>query len=216
MISTEQLVETAFQPGNLVHGTDIIQLPEVVERGVETGWRYKSTTPTPYEICFALLSSRPLQDRYNDAQHKGPNSTRKDSIFPAVSILVNRVRLLERFPGSLKAVGQIFWDNDMRSALEHNYDYNVENNVVFGIPIEKPEGRFWMFDEVRFSTGPHTTPQLEPDLWEGLVVKPESLDRILEVISLAQRKIHLPIFSPETELLLATTLVFLETGDSIF
>ena len=206
MISTEQLAETAFQAGNLVHGTGLgFNFSGIIDEGIKTG-SGSADISTRY-ISFALLSAAGLPDRYNQAFHKGP-ITQEQAFFPRVSILVSRARLQARFPNDLKAIGGLFRgviSYSDKNIMEHLYEYSAKDGSVFQIPIEGPKGILYYPDEVRLNLVSDLNARVEPDLWDGLVVHSEDLDKVLWAVTQAQRIIHLPIFSPEAELLLAST-----------
>lgn len=206
MISTEQLAEVAFQPGNLVHGTELSRLVSIIDKGIEVGGRHEKMSWSPDYVCFALLTTYPLIDRYHRASHEGPEISGNDK---GVGILVDRSRLLGRFPNNLKAVGEHFWNkkilgNHTVEILTALYEYNPENYTVFQIPIEQPGTLGCYPDEIRLELDYPFRESVTFDFWEGLVVHPKSLDIILGALGRSIRRVHLPVFSPTAELLTIT------------
>lgn len=206
MISIDRLAETAFQPGNLVHGTRLGSLPRLIDEGIQTGHRHKPNSLTPHDICFALLSTNPLPERYSGSSHRGLNLIQEGWISEGVNILVSRIRLQERFPKDLRAVGYLFWDeaefgDNREHMLKSLYEYSSVEESVFGIPIEETNSFVTFGEEVRLQIEQDKEDSVDIDLWEGLVVEPEQVDRVIKVIALATRRIHLPIFSSDTKFL---------------
>lgn len=191
-----ELREKVFQSGNLVTGKAIELFDSYVGQGLRTPIALgKNTAGLPDGICFALLSTNSLPDRYEDAIHYGPGS-----MFPvhSLGIIVSRERLLAAFPGQVYAVGEGF-----RSS-RHNLDrskYNYRNGRVFDIPIKEDLGRVSFADEVRFYPADPNTAAITEDMWDGITVGTGYLHRLADFLGDAQISRPIPVFSGGCNLL---------------
>lgn len=194
-----EVAERVFKPGNLVFGGSLRKLPSYAEQGIRPGsalgldWCF-----TPENICFALLSSDLLLNRYNNACHFGPDGMgTKGPRFeePSVGIIVNTDRLLESYRDQVKAVGRFFWNKYWRE----RYGYCRKTRTVFNVPLDTDYDITAFRDEVRIFPNNIPVTRIDPSIWEGLVVKRSDHQKLLDLTR--SIKLNLPVFSTNCHLI---------------
>lgn len=196
---SREVAEKTFAPGNLVFGGSLMDLQSYIEQGIRPASAVgKWSLGTPDNLCFALLSDKPLPTRYNDAFHYAPGGS---SGGHTLGIVVSREGLLATFPKQVYAIGEYFggygYGNKRRE-----YQYNPKKKTVFGVPIRQPSfGGFKFCDEVRVYPRDVQTTAVNPDLWTGIVIENFYLHRLPFFVKAFVVEQEIPIFSPRCALL---------------
>lgn len=192
MSRTTELKERILAPGNLIFGGSLKDIVSYLQQGIRPASVVgRESQETPNNLCFSLLSDKPIPARYNDAFHYAPGGN--PGIF-TMGIVVSREGLLERFPDQTFAIGEYFWgreDSDKR----RRYNYDARNQTVHGIPIRQPGGLLFR-DEVRVYPNDIQTAAVPPDIWTGIVIKGSYLPHLSVFFSEYECTQQLPILSP--------------------
>ena len=211
LISPEEAIKTeVFKPGNLVWGGRLYtdeDFRKFAQTGIlpaafhgEFGFRSLS-------LCFAMLSNYEPPENYLCANHYGPKYS--DEINDPIdlahfSIILNREKMLSSFPNRIKAIGSIF-NSFSEGGYSDEFEFDKIKKTVYGIPIEKPlknECRPFQ-DEIVIRFNEEIMGLIKgitPDLWSGFVTYKSLMKSFKKRMTSAQ--IHLPIFSPEGDVLL--------------
>lgn len=199
-MSERDLAKRVFRPGNLVHGSRLLRLPELIVNGLQIGRMIgKLHFTTPEAVCFALLPNLPLPQRYLEAEHYGPPNTEWHSGESAVGIIVDRLLLGDDQRLFLQAMGSYFWNPTLRAAFRELYNLKDGDENVLGFPIKPSYTSTFHGDEVRYTPPVDRSLPFTIKCWAGLVVDPT--DYLWVKTTIGQHNLRIPIFSPECELL---------------
>ncbi|MBI3485544.1 hypothetical protein HY025_01215 [Candidatus Daviesbacteria bacterium] len=198
-MSEIRLAREIFQPGGLIHGARLSDLPSLIENGIQIGMLSGNKNPTaPNHVCFALLSSRhSVSKRYQQAEHYGPPNNAWHDYKPTVGIVIPQASLNGHF-SRLFAVGSYFWNRQLRLMFARDFNLKPEDQTVFGVPIKINYSQVHG-DEVRYDPGDNEPSPFLPNLWGGLVIEEDDL---AEFQSMRRNiSLEIPVFNPQIELI---------------
>lgn len=203
ILEQKDIMDRVFAPGNLIWGTTLYRNNErefanIVTDGIKRAKESdrKEWGLTPGCICLSMLSTAEPDRNYLHAVHSGPKTA---SDTDKVGIVINRQKLLHKYPGQMKAVGNFFFSQNP-GVLEY-FPRDDRTNTIYSIPIEGLYDEVWN-DEVRLyektaSGAQGKIPIITPDTWEAIVATKEFFSQFASV--------HLPsnlfLFSEERELI---------------
>lgn len=198
---SQELVEKVFQPGNLVHGARLDDLPSLIHEGIRPGMLYGRMSFAPTEICFGMLPVMSLPKRYQCySLHDGPledNGPSRDK----AGIIVSKEKLMAAFPKEVLAVGEYFWSEEEEWGRQQLFPGLIEQNSILGIPIKSHWRKYLYPTEVVLSPKQWGEAAVGIELWQGLVLTTNAF-LYLNPFSLKKiREFKIPVFSPNCELM---------------
>lgn len=200
-LSSEQeaaLVESAFEPGTLVHGLrEEVWLGKTLRNGI---------LPTTFyglirlSVCMAMLDNDPNRKlSYVRAFHEGPKG-RDDN---KIGFLISAQAVMDRHPGLLGTIGGCFVSRMIIGDVEYSdlqrYNVDQKGQTTFGIPIYSTDGPHWD-DEVRLRCHDETE-TVTPDMWKGIVIAKKNLSYLLAQARNANFTHDTPVFSTDLEVI---------------
>jgi hypothetical protein len=197
MSRTSEIKESVLAPGNLVFGCSLREIRSYLEQGIRPASVVGSKSlETPDNLCFALLSDKPLPARYNEAFHYAPGGVLGGY---SLGIVVSREGLLAKFPEQTYAIGEYFWRRE-HSEKRKRYNYDPRNKTVHGIPIKEPWGLLFA-DEVRVYPKDVQSAAVTSDIWTGLIIERFYLQHLPIFFKDYEVTQQLPVLSPRCGLL---------------
>lgn len=190
MNKDREFAEEVFKPGALVSGRAIELFGTYIAEGIRPPRAVgKDYATAPDNVCFALLSSECLPDRYEDAFHYGPGSALS---VHRLAVVVSTEKLLAKFPSQVFAVGEVFRKREYHLRKSR---YSIKDNCVFDIPISDICDNAFL-DEVRLYPSDVKTATVTKDLWDGIVVDFDYLKRLSVYLKEQEIDRAIPVFTP--------------------
>ncbi len=205
-MSDLEVKERVFTPGNLVHGTwrTYNGLPSYFNKGIRPGEAVGNGFYTPELVCFGMLGTQELAERYLKTSHYGPKweNEHYSADYGKIAFIVSREKVLAAYSGQIFAVGPNFWNQSFWNRIRYGRELGFS---IHDIPVKHPGGNTVLKDEVRIY--PSTKPNLQrmiivpPDAYVGLVALPHRADDFIKRINGSGVRTSLPVFSPQADLL---------------
>ena len=200
-----------FAPGNLVWGKSG-GIENIVLYGILPPKlrNRRSFALRADSVCFSLLKTRTnILSTYNNSSSSlvGYGPRYDDSLSErATSIIVNREKILQRYPRRVFAIGSQFHEAQLR--IDYNFseqDSEAPLGKVFNIPIALTKYNelepFWDEVVIRFEdASPANALGVTSDCWKGFVTQEQYGTTLLETLR-ETGLTHLPIVSPQGKIL---------------